>query len=139
MTQDSIIDNHQITRTARGKEIATQTIRTPVFSYIWLELIAAPPNRVPLDALTIRTYLTAAFQQFLGLTGSAISVDLLKVEDSECWIRIPREDLSAATAALGGWLGRGDNANEVGWRIRGSGNFLGSLVGRSSRENLWNK
>ena len=64
-------------------------------------------------------------------------MDILKVENRECWIRVPREDLTAVVAALGGWVGRGENATGVGWRIRGSGNWLGSLVGKKGIEKLW--
>lgn len=137
MMQDSVINNPKISKTSKSHELASRTIKTPAFSYAWLELISDPRNEASLDNLTVRSYLTAAFSQFLGLTGSSISVDILKVEDRECWIRVPREDLSAVLAALGGWMGRGENNSEVGWRIRGSGNWLGTVVGRRSVEKLW--
>jgi ribonuclease P/MRP protein subunit POP8 len=137
MMQDSVIHNPRIFKTNKSHELASRIIKTPAFSYAWLELISDPRNETSLDNLTVRSYLTAAFSQFLGLTGSSISVDILKVEDRECWIRVPREDLSAVLAALGGWVGRGENSSEVGWRIRGSGNWLGTIVGRRSVEKLW--
>lgn len=85
-----------------------------------------------LDALTARTHLTSALSQFLGVTGTAISVDILKIEsvsppsssssssrkyDPEgrgrggggggvyLWIRVPREDASAVVAAMSSWIG----------------------------------
>jgi ribonuclease P/MRP protein subunit POP8 len=136
--QDAVMDNVVPVKASKGHEIATRTIKTPQFSYIWLELRSDPPNKVELDVLTVRSQLTAAFTQLFGLTGSAILVDILKVESSECWIRLPREDLSPAVAALGGWMGRVDGTTEVSWKVKGSGNFLSSLVGRRDAANLWN-
>ena len=53
--------------------------------------------------------------QFLGIHGAAVPVDVLKLEGSEVWIRVPAEDRSALVAAVGGWVGR---AGE-GWRVMG--------------------
>lgn len=121
----------------RGHEITTRTIKNPAFSYVCLELISDPPTKIELDTLTVRSYLTASFTQFLGLTGSAISVDILKVDQSESWIRVPREDLSAVVAAVGGWSGNGQNETRIGWKVRQYGNWLGSLVGGRSVGKTW--
>ena len=134
---DAVNAKRKLPKATKSHEITSRTIKTPAFSYTCLELISDPPSKVPLDDLTVRSYLTSAFTQFLGLTGSAISVDILKVEPKECWIRVPREELSAVVAAVGGWVGRGENGGEVGWRVRGSGNWLGSLVGGRSAEKVW--
>ncbi len=127
----------KLPKTSKSYEITSLTIRTPAFSYACLEVVSDPPSDLPLDDLTVRSYLISAFTQFLGLTGSAISVDILKVEPKECWIRVPREDLSAVIAAVGGWVGHGENGREVGWRVRESGNWLGSLAGARSAAKLW--
>ena len=58
--------------------------------------------------------LQAALRQFLGLHGTAISTDILKIEAYDVWIRVPREDSGAVVAALGGWVGR----NGEGWRVK---------------------
>ncbi|TVY22464.1 hypothetical protein LHYA1_G009021, partial [Lachnellula hyalina] len=83
---------------SRGHEITSLTIKTPPFAYAHLELqssaYAAPPSSPSIDALTIRAHLTSALTQFLGLSGSAISVDVLKIEGRECWVRVPRGDLA---------------------------------------------
>jgi ribonuclease P/MRP protein subunit POP8 len=134
---DEAIQTTKLPKAVKSHEITSRTIKSPAFSYAWLQIISDPPTKLPLDNITVRSYLTAAFTQFLGLTGSAISVDILKIEDKECWIRVPREDLSAVVAALGGWMARGDNGGEVAWRIRGSGNWLGSLSNRENVEKLW--
>src|SRR5438045_1677503 len=75
--QESVMSNLRVTKIIKSHEIATRTIKTPPFSYAWLELISDPPSKVILEYLTVRSFLTAAFTQFLGLTGSAISVDIL--------------------------------------------------------------
>jgi ribonuclease P/MRP protein subunit POP8 len=124
-------------KTSKGHEITTQTIKTPPFSYACLELVSKSTAQIQLDDLTVRSYITAALTQFLGLTGSAISVDLLKVEGRECWIRVPREDLSPLTAALGGWICESDGHGRVGWLVKASGNWLSSLVGNHGVEKIW--
>lgn len=134
---DAVNTKRKLPKATKSHEITSRTIKAPAFSYACLELISNPSSKVPLDDLTVRSYLTSAFTQFLGLTGSAVSVDILKVESKECWIRVPREDLSSVIAAVGGWIGRGEDGVEVGWRIRASGNWLGSLVGGRSAEKVW--
>jgi len=134
---ETVKKKRKASKTNKGHEISTLTIKHPPFSYACLELISDPPSKASLDDLTVRSYLTSAFTQFLGLTGSAISVDILKVEDKECWIRVPREDLSAVVAAVGGWVGGSDKNGRVGWRVRVSGNWLGSLVAAREQEKIW--
>lgn len=64
----------------RGHEITCKTIKTPQFSYACLQLISESPtaNESPLDSVTVRSYVGSALSQFLGLSGSAVSVDVLK-------------------------------------------------------------
>lgn len=119
---------------SRGHELTSLTIKTPPFAYAHLELqsSAAPSTNIDIDALTIRANLTSALTQFLGLSGSAISVDVLKIEGRECWVRVPRADLAVFVAAVGGWVVGG-----VGWRVRGKGNWLGGLLARRGEERVW--
>ncbi len=94
--------------------------------------ITTPPPPTPLDQITARTHLTSALQQFLGLTGSAIPIDILKVEKKEVWIRVPREDRVTAVAAVGGWVStastRDDGSVQTGWRVKGASDWLANLV-----------
>jgi len=117
---------------SRGHEITSLTIKTPPFSYAYLELQSTSPTPQSLDETTVSIYLTSALRQFLGLSGTAISVDILKVEGTQCWVRIPRGDLSVFVAAVGGWVGDG-----VSWWVRGSGNWLSVLGGRKGEESVW--
>ena len=124
----------------KGRESITKTIKTPPFSYANLELISeSRTETTKLDDLTVRSYIMSALTQFLGLTGSAISVDILKVEGRECWIRVPREDINPVVAAVGGWVGESDEQGKVGWRVKSSGNFLSVLVGSQGVEKIWNE
>lgn len=125
--------------TSKGHEINSKTIKTPPFSYACLELISESNVDIKLDDITVRTYIMSALTQFLGLTGSAISVDILKVDGRECWVRVPREDLGPVVAAVGGWVGIGSNGEDgkVGWKIKASGNWLGSLVRNMDTETIW--
>jgi ribonuclease P/MRP protein subunit POP8 len=120
-----------------GHEITTRTIKTPPFSYACLELISDSTTDNELDMITVRSHIMASLTQFLGLSGSAISVDILKVERKECWIRIPREDLTPVLAAVGGWIGGNDVDGKVGWRVKARGNWLSSLVGNYGVEKIW--
>lgn len=165
------------------------TSRTPTWTYLKLQLYVPYPyptlllvysltrtltnltNRVtnppststsPLDPLTARTYLSAALSQFLGLMGTTIPLDILKVSPppsssssteggktggsgSTVWARVPRDDAAAVVAALSSWIGgsTGTNTNgggdaaggsSVAWRVCAKGNYLGALVNGGGRE-----
>lgn len=96
------------------------TIRNPQWSYIHLCLgsistsVAASPA---IDALTVQLHLQSALSSFLGLHGTAIPFDMLKIQGQDVWIRVPREDASAVVAAVGGWVSKGGE----GWRIKNWG------------------
>ncbi|KAI9657035.1 MAG: hypothetical protein M1821_003201 [Bathelium mastoideum] len=133
------------------KTHTTLTISQPQYTYLHLSLVSSASlpahgrsdtalssrqKATELDALTVRTHLTAALSAFLGLTGSAIPVDILKHSgivngSNDAWIRVPFEDGNAVVAALGTWVGRGnrDEGGMLGWRILGTGNWLPGLVG----------
>ncbi|KAK2770681.1 hypothetical protein FQN52_007280 [Onygenales sp. PD_12] len=120
------------------------TSRKPPWSYLQLELITQPtstlPTATPLDALTARTYLTSALSQFLGVSGTSISIDILKIERTSTgqnilWIRVPRDDAAAVVTAVSSWIGSGgQTGSNVSWRIRAKGGFLGSLVGGTGKD-----
>lgn len=125
----------------KGLTHKTITISTPSYTYISLTLTSSLPPRTTntssqtpqLDALTARTHLTSALTQFLGLSGSAISIDILKIEERQVWVRVPREDAGAFVAAVGGWIGNGAGREEkVGWRVGGRSNWLSGLGNEGS-------
>jgi ribonuclease P/MRP protein subunit POP8 len=117
---------------------ATITLRNPPFSYFHLRLtsLEEQAQQQPLDELTIRSYLTAALQQYLGLTGTAIPIDILKVDGAQnAWIRVPRDDEVAVTTAVSQWVG----SKGVNLRIEARGTWLGGVVARRGRAGgkLW--
>lgn len=98
--------------------ILTQTtLRQPQWTYIHLRhKPATKPPYPPLDAVTAHLHINAALQQFLGLHGSAIAFDILKIEEQDVWIRVQREDERAVVAAVGGWISnKGEGSYVVGW------------------------
>lgn len=129
------------TKSHRGHDITTKTIKTPQFSYACLQLISETTASIDtsLDAVTVRSYLGSALTQFLGITGSAISIDILKVEGDECWVRVLREDLSPLLAAVGGWVGGPKGEGKIGWRVKGSENWLSVLIAQGEESHVWNE
>lgn len=119
-------------KTSKSHEICSTTIKTPTYAYAHLELITT--NNFVLDDIQLRSYLTSALKQFLGATGSGMPIDILKVQDKEAWVRVPRQDLGAFAAALTAWSGSG---NSTGFIIRAAGDWLGALVGRHDQRRLW--
>jgi ribonuclease P/MRP protein subunit POP8 len=119
------------------KEV-TFTLRAAPYTYLQLSVktVAHPTGRPPLDAITARTYLTTALSQYLGLTGTAISIDILKVTDQDFWIRVPRQDASAVVAAVGQWA---NSQLGVSLKIEGRGEWLGGVVagGQMKRDELF--
>ena len=103
------------------------TIRSS-YTYFHLVLLTSTPSssaQPSLDLLTARTYLTSALSQYLGLTGTAIPIDFLKIEGRSVWIRVPREDGVALVGALSQWVGKD---SDVSWRVKAKGEWLGSVV-----------
>jgi ribonuclease P/MRP protein subunit POP8 len=111
----------------------TITLRNPPYSYFHLSLKSLTPQAsAHVDELTIRSYLTAALQQYLGLTGTAIPIDILKVQNQDAWIRVPRDDEVAVTAAVSQWAG----SKGVSLKIEARGTWLGGVVSRG-RSKMW--
>ncbi|KAI5294872.1 hypothetical protein KEM52_002991 [Ascosphaera acerosa] len=119
----------------------TYTSKASEWAYLKLQLISSLPGTSaalpPLDALTARTHLTSALTQHLGLVGTSISVDLLKLDPAArlVWIRVPREDASAVVTALAAWIGNSASQTDaVAFRIRDKGCHLAMISAGSSAE-----
>jgi ribonuclease P/MRP protein subunit POP8 len=129
------------TRKRKRKAAATKThilsqftIRNPPWSYLHLQHINTDGKSTPdLDTVTAHLHLKASLTQFLGLHGSAVPIDVLKVEDSDVWIRVPNPDMSAVVAAVGGWV----SSNGEGWRIKGSSSWDARALARDSGQDLF--
>lgn len=125
--------NKRKTHPNAATTLTQHTLRSPSWTYLHLQLQqpSAPNPNPTVDALTARQHLTSALSQFLGLTGTAIPIDILKLENSDVWIRVPFDDGAAVEAAVGGWVGVGGS---VGWRVVGKDEWLGRLVGGDGRD-----
>lgn len=126
---------------SKSYDLLTCTIRSPQFSYVHLELVTADPSTTQdnsLDELQLKSYCASACRQFLGLTGAAIPIDILKVEGVEGWIRLPRQDLGSFSAALTAWKGTTDEKGEgVILRVMQCSDWLGMMVGTQHQAKLW--
>lgn len=117
------------------------TLRNSSYSYIHLRIADQAANsashqqkaQLELDEITVLSHLTSALSQYLGLTGTAIPVDVLKVQALEAWIRLPIEDERAVVAALSQWVGNGG----VTLRVLGRGSWLGGLQRGIDDAKLW--
>ncbi|KAK5393708.1 hypothetical protein LTR07_001159 [Exophiala xenobiotica] len=108
------------------------TLRNPPYAYFHLSIQSLQFNEI-----TARSYLTAALQQYLGLTGTAIEIDILKVEGAHIWIRVPRDDEFAVTAALSQWCSSAEGS--VSLRVEARGSWLGGVAasGGATNGKLW--
>lgn len=115
----------------------TTTLRSR-FTYLHLSLltdntsiqsrIGRPP---PIDILTARTLLTSSLEQYLGVTGTAIPIDFLKIEGSDIWVRLPSEDKTMVVGALSQWIGKDGG---VSWRVLRQADWLDCLVAGDGRD-----
>ncbi|KAI8950821.1 hypothetical protein F4801DRAFT_322452 [Xylaria longipes] len=122
----------------KSYELAKSVIKAPPYSYAHLELFNAESSKTEeLDAVQVKSYCTAALKQFLGATGMAIPLDILKVEGQSCWLRLPRDDLGAFAAAITAWQGTKQDGVLSTLRIRGCSDWLGALVGQQDEQKLW--
>lgn len=129
-------------KSQKFQELTTCTVKAPSYTYAHLELLSSASGEqagpsVELDALQVRSYCTAALKQFLGLTGTAIPLDILKVQGRSCWLRLPRDDLGAFSAAITAWQGTTLDDDQVTLRILGCSDWLGTLIGREDENKLW--
>ncbi|KAJ4990661.1 hypothetical protein SVAN01_03892 [Stagonosporopsis vannaccii] len=127
------------------------TFRKPSWSYFHLTLVtpgtaANPPLAFPavsgprdIDALTVSSLLLQPLNTYLGITGSAVPVDILHTQGRNAYVRIPRQDARAFRAGLSGWIGGCDAGSvpgvveggrvSVAWRVIAEGGSLSLLRG----------
>lgn len=117
--------------------LTTCAIRSPPFAYAQLELVTDGPAALELDNLIVRSYCTSALRQFLGLSGVAISIDILKADGSDCWVRVPRQDLGAFSAALTAWKGTKEDGSHCLLRVKQCSDWLGPMVGSNGQDEIW--
>lgn len=118
-------------------ELQTCTIKSPPHAYVHLQLFTDGPDNIQLDDLMVKSYCTAALKQFLGLTGQAIPIDILKTESKDTWLRIPAPDLGAFAAALTAWKGSSEDDTQYILRVKRCSNWLGTVVGTCNVDELF--
>jgi len=122
----------------------TSTLRAPQWTYFHLRLItssqtsaALPIEEPSLDALSVRRYLNAALSRFLGLMGISTPIDILKIDQQDVWIRVPRDDATAVHEAVSSWLsnpGGMANGNGTRWIVKGRDDWLVRLHGGTGQD-----
>ncbi|KAF2168054.1 hypothetical protein M409DRAFT_21500 [Zasmidium cellare ATCC 36951] len=133
--QDTLATTSASPTTKKRKKPSTKpattqfSIRHPTWSYIRLQHLSPTPNPTQdLDTMTAHMHLTGALSTFLGLHGSAITFDILKLEGQDVWIRVQAEDRAAVVAATGGWVSK---ARE-GWKVKGWSCWNAAAGGRDA-------
>lgn len=97
--------------------IHTSTLRHPQHTYFHLTLHSSCPQPPTIDPLLTSQLLTNALSTYLGLTGAAIPVDILKSEGRDAWIRVPSRDARGVRAGVSSWTGKVGGVG-VSWRVR---------------------
>ena len=102
------------------------TVASLPYTYFYLTLVYSLDKHAvaSLDLITVRTYLDSALRQYLGLSGTAVPIDIVKVESRDVWIRLPREDSGAVQGALSQWVGKDGN---ISWRLKAQSEFVNSV------------
>ncbi|KAK0739207.1 hypothetical protein B0T21DRAFT_284412, partial [Apiosordaria backusii] len=112
-----------------------------VYSYAHLTLLS--PISLPLDNLQLKSYLTSALSQFLGQTGLGIPIDILHLDptssssSSSAWVRLPRPDLAAFSAAITAFPGISYGDEKIVLKVEAAGDYLGALVGKGEEQDIW--
>lgn len=114
----------------------TFTFRHPPYAYIYLIAKSlSTTTQVDLDTVTAQVYLRSALSQFLGLTGTAIQLDLMKVQGREIWLRVARQDASSVIAAVSQWASTGQG---VSLQVKARGTWLGAVMAKGKLDHrLW--
>jgi ribonuclease P/MRP protein subunit POP8 len=137
MSGVDVVGSDQPQAKAKDKNSETTfTLRRTPYTYLHLGIkqISTKASQ-QLDEVTAQFYLHSALSQFLGLTGTAIQFDLLKVEGIDIWLRVAKEDASAVVAAVSQWASMGQG---VSLQVKARGTWLGAVMARGKTDGkLW--
>jgi ribonuclease P/MRP protein subunit POP8 len=86
------------------------------------------PNEM--DIITVRQNTNNAMNRFLGLFGTSVPIDILKLENEEFWVRVPRDASNAFHEAILSWTGNG----QVKYVIKGKDDWLAKLAMGSGKD-----
>ena len=90
-----------------------------------------------LDSLQAKSFCTTALGEYLGISGRAVPVDILKVIGNEFWVRVPSWGLSRFDAALSAWSGPSVDGRKHAVLSVASSEWLGTLISRDGQSKLW--
>ena len=103
----SFVDSEMPHIEAASSVLPAQITLYPEHTYLHLTLLACSPPSSPVDALTAYTHMLSALTRHLGLTGSAINFDILKVGADE-------DDAATDRSYSDAGDGNGDNILSAG-------------------------
>jgi ribonuclease P/MRP protein subunit POP8 len=108
----------------------THALRQPQWTYFHLALIRLDGEDPMLDMITARQHLTEALSRFLGLVGTTIDADILKLEANTIWVRVPRVTSKAFHEAISSWIGQ----SQMKYIVKGKEDWLVSLAMESGHD-----
>ena len=128
----------QTQRASNRHELVTTTIRTNKWAYAHLRVIPeGHSSHLELDLLQAKSFCTTALGEYLGISGRAVPVDILKVTGNEFWVRVPSRDLPRFDAALSAWNGPSIDGRKHAVISVASSEWLGTLISRDGQSKLW--
>lgn len=124
----------EIRKTSKNQILCEFSIRKSDWAYICLQHLSDPSKpKQALDGVTAQMQITAALSSFLGLHGTAIPFDILKLEKQDVWIRVPADYRAAWIAAVGGWT----SSSHSSWRVKDWSHWNASACGKHFGQDLF--
>lgn len=123
-----------VTNTQESTKEVSLSLRDAPYAYIHISVANSSRASSSLDEITIRQHLLAALKQYLGLHGTAIEIDILKISGLQAWLRMQRDDEMAVVASLSQYSG---NSNHDFIRVLDRSSWLGTLTNSANSGNLW--
>ncbi|KAF8424749.1 hypothetical protein BGX38DRAFT_1279367 [Terfezia claveryi] len=117
---------------------------------VWITHPSPPPSQsAPPDLLTWRTFLTSSLTRLFGIQGASCLVDILKLENWDCWVKVVGSDGNFGAGISSGGFGvavggyvcalAGDEAGSgrgVSVRVVKGGRWLVGVAG-GGQSDLW--
>lgn len=133
------VTDKAVERGEEGHHISmSTTLRSNRWAYVRLQVQPeGHTKKHELDILEARSFCSTALNQYLGISGGAISIDMLKVDGCEFWIRIPSNALTRFNAAVASWNGPMIGDKKYTMMVVGYSEWLGTLISEFEWERIW--
>lgn len=102
----------------------SNTLRKPQWTYFHLRLLQFGDEGADVDLITVRQSFNSALSRFMGFMGTTIEIDILKLQDKEVWVRVPRDSSKIFHEAVSGWTGNG----KMKYLVKGKDDWLVKLA-----------